>query len=625
MPVALLRHPIRLPLQSNMGGAGGGKQDYVGAPMSSASAAQNAGGTDDARDGSTSTEESPSSQDTGVREAERQSIRSTVGAYRVVGPEPGQDETAPTGTVTRNAAFRRNSIGSGGTGSAAVGSAAAAAYSGTGPAGLDLQANHSIPENSTITATGVGGPQQQEQQHEGITNSASSLPSPQHPDIEYLAEARLVEEESESASGEQASRSRPRSEQSPSSAVDDDPPPPFPDGIAGSVISDITPAVLEAPAAPMNGSNNNNNNNNNNSNRGASQRAVATTSTPNDDVCVAESLKDSFVLPRRCMFAIGAGVLAVVLGLGLGLGLTRSSSAAAASGASAESDVDTMVADLENMDDGTVLTYSPDPICFSLLPLMTNVSSTCPDPTALPKGGPLNQLVADGTLAAAREIDDMVDVSFINAGSLRGDIDVGDVTAGTVRKDILPFGQDRAVVFSTTPAGIKATLEGAVQEGKQWLALSEEESIEQQKQFFPNVRPLVVKWPFEASYPYAGGLRYDVDLTAPNSQRVINIEINALTTGEENLRGSSATREWKVLDITDESTPIRVVASAFLEGGGDGYFPTTSSHTDKVVLDVSVTDLFIVYASKQETLVGPSVEEMSTRNFMPIEDGRDRW
>ena len=392
--------------------------------------------------------------------------------------------------------------------------------------------------------------------------------------------------------------------------IDDDPPPPFPDGIAGSVVSDITPAVLEAPVAPMNGSNNNN------SNREASQRGVVTSSIPNDDVCVAEPLKDSFVLPRRYMFLIGAGLLAVVLGLGLGL--TRSSSSAAASGAPAESDVDIMVANLEKMDDGTVLTYSPDPICFSRLPLMTNVSSTCPDPTALPKGGPLNQLVADGTLAAAREIDDMVDVSFINAGSLRGDIDVGDVTAGTVRKDILPFGQDRAVVFSTTPAGIKATLEGAVQEDKQWLALSEEESIEQQKQFFPNVRPLVVKWPFEASYPYAGGLRYDVDLTAPNGQRVINIEINALITGAENLRGSSATREWKVLDITDESTPIRVVASAFLEGGGDGYFPFTSSHIDKVVLDVSVTDLFIVYASKQETLVGPSVEEMSTRNFMPI-------
>ena len=593
-----------------MGGAGGGKQDHVGAPIPSASAAQSGGTATDDADG-TSTESpvpsssrgTASSQDTGVREAEGQSIRATAGAYSVVGPEPGQDETAPAGTVRRNEAFQRSSIASGGTGSA-VGSAAAhsgtGTGAGTGPADLDLQANHSIPENSTTATTGpIGGPQH-------------------HPDIEYLAEARLVEEESESVSGE-ASRSWLRSEQSPSADIDDDPPPPFPDGIAGSVVSDITPAVLEAPVAPMNGSNSNNNN----SNREASQRGAVTSSIPNDDVCVAEPLKDSFVLPRRYMFLIGAGLLAVVLGLGLGL--TRSSSSSAASGAPAESDVDTMVANLEKMDDGTVLTYSPDPICFSLLPLMTNVSSTCPDPTALPKGGPLNQLVADGTLAAAREIDDMVDVSFINAGSLRGDIDVGDVTAGTVRKDILPFGQDRAVVFSTTPAGIKATLEGAVQEDKQWLALSEEESIEQQKQFFPNVRPLVVKWPFEASYPYAGGLRYDVDLTAPNGQRVINIEINALITGAENLRGSSATREWKVLDITDESTPIRVVASAFLEGGGDGYFPTTSSHTDKVVLDVSVTDLFIVYASKQETLVGPSVEEMSTRNFMPIEDGLDRW
>ena len=599
-----------------MGGAGGGKQDHVGSPT-----AQNGGTSTESPVPSVSRGTTTSSRDTGVREAERQSIRTTVGAYSVVGPEPGQDETAPAGTVTRNQAFQRSSIASGTTGSAVGSAVHSGTGTGTGSAGLDLQVNHSIPENSATTAPGVGGPQQQ---HEGITNSsagaAPSLPSPHHhPDIEYLAEARLVEEESESVSVE-ASRSRPRSEQSPSSAIDDDPPPPFPDGMAGSVVSDITPAVLEAPVAPMNGSSSSNNN----SNREASQRA-ATSSTPNDDVCVAEPLKDSFVLPRRYMFLIGAGLLAVVLGLGLGLGLTRSSSASSSSsssaGATAESDVDTMVADLESMDDGTVLTYSPDLICFSLLPLMTNVSSTCPDPTALPKGGPLNQLVADGTLAAARDIDEMVDVSFVNAGSLRGDIDVGDVTAGTVRKDILPFGQDQAVVFSTTPAGIKATLEGAVQEDKQWLALSEEDSIEQQKQFFPGVRPLVVKWPFEASYPYAGGLRYDVDLTAPNGQRVINIEINALTNGAENLRGtgSSATREWKVLDITDESTPIRVVASAFLESGGDGYFPTTSSHTDKMVLDVSVTDLFIIYASKQEKMVGPTVEEMSTRNFIPIE------
>ena len=605
-----------------MGGAGGGKEDYVGAPIPTSA---RHGGTDADADGTSTESPVPSrgtagsSQDAGVREAERQSIRSTVGAYSVVGPEPGRDETAPAGTVTRNEAFQRSSIASGTAGSA-VGSAVhsgAGAGTGTALTSLDLQASHSIPENSTIATTGVGDPQQQQQRDGNINSSAAaasaSSPSPHHPDIEYLAEARLVEEESDSVS-------RSRSQQSPPlAASDDDPPPPYPDGIAGSVISDITPAVLEAPVAvaPINADGNSSNNSNSNNNREVSQRA--TSSMPNDDVCVAESLKDSFVLPRRYMFVIGAGLLAVVLGLGLGLGLTRSSSpSSSASGAPPGSNADTLVAELENMDDGTVLTYSPDPICFSLLPLMTNVSSTCPDPAALPKGGPLNQIVADGILAAVREFDEGVDVSFINAGSLRGDINVGDVTAGTVRKDILPFGQDRAVIFSTTAAGIKATLEGAVQEDKQWLALSEEESIEQQKQFFPNVRPLVVQWPFEASYPYASGLRYDVDLTAPNGQRVINIEIKAPTTDADNLRGNSVVREWKMLDVADESTPIRVVASAFLEGGGDGYFPSSSSHIDQVILDVSVTDLFVLFASKQETLVGPSVEEMSTRNFVPV-------
>jgi hypothetical protein len=548
-----------------------------------------------------------------VREAERQSIRSTVGAYSVVGPEPGGDETAPAGTVTRNEAFQRSSIGSGGTTLATgsgVGSAAAQEIvpTDTGSSGL-LHANHSIPETNMITP-GAGGAHEE---HDGSSNPAAaaaadtractSSPSPHHPEIEYLAEARLVEEE-EQGPGE-ASRPWPQQSHSAGADGDGDPPPPYPDGIAGSVISDITPAILEAPVAPASASNNNNSHD-----REGPQQM--TSSGQNEEVCVAKPLKDSFVLPRRYMFLVGAVVVAVVLGLGLGLGLTRSSSSAPPG-----SDVDTMVADLRSMDDGSILTYSPDPICFSLLPFMTNVSSACPDPASLPKGGPLNQLTADGILAAVRDFGERVDVSLINAGSLRGDIGVGDVTAGTIRKDVLPFGQDQAVVFSTTPADIKATLEGAIQDNKQWLALSEEESIEQQLQFFPNVPPLVVKWPFEASYPYASGLRYDVDLTAPNGQRVTNIEIKTLLADAEILRGSS-TREWKRLEDTDDSMPIRIVSSAFLESGGDGYFPASSPHTDRVVLDVGITDLFVLYASKQETLIGPSIDDMSTKFFVPV-------
>ena len=69
--------------------------------------------------------------------------------------------------------------------------------------------------------------------------------------------------------------------------------------------------------------------------------------------------------------------------------------------------------------------------------------------------------------------------------------------------------------------------------------------------------------------------------------------------------------------MNDDSTPIRIMASAFLERGGDGYFPGFTSHTERVVLDVSNTDLFILYASQQETLVAPLMEDMSTREFVP--------
>ena len=566
------------------GGGGGGKQGQVDLVPSVAGD----GGGD-----ATSLADSAS-----IREARRRSLRSTAGAYSVVGPEPGPDETSPVGTVTRNAAFQRTSQTSDDVGGSSSSSAAAAALAGA----PESEADHSIPEDSAA-APGTGG---------GI-DAAASLPSPHPPGIEYLAEARLVEEDSVAASGE---ASRPRSQQhsgadsavmSTGTGAGDDPPPPITDGIAGGVISEITPAaLLEAPVVPASSGGRNH--------RDDAPQA-SSLGTPKEEVYIAEPLKDAYILSRS-RFLIGAGLTALVLGLGLGLGLTRSSSAAPESGYDGSS----MVADLLNINDEAVLTYSSDPICFSLLPLMSNVSVTCPDPAMLLKGGPLNQLVVDGILEAARYFDESLDISIINAGSLRSDLDVGDVTAGTIREDILPFGQDRAIVFSTTPAGIKATLEGAVRRDKQWLALSEEESIEQQKQFFPNVRPLIVKWPFEATYPYCSGLRYDVDLTAPNGQRVTNIEIKAKATSApaegDNLRGSS-TREWKTLDVNDDSTPIRIVASEFLERGGDGYFPGFSSHTETVVLDVSNTDLFILYASQQETLVAPLMEDMSTREFVP--------
>lgn len=192
-------------------------------------------------------------------------------------------------------------------------------------------------------------------------------------------------------------------------------------------------------------------------------------------------------------------------------------------------------------------------------------------------GGHIQQLVAQ----AFREQVNATDISIQNAGGVRIDIPEGDITIATVF-ELLPFS-NTMVQLTMTGAEIAQVLEEAVSN-----FMDEGGST--------------------GAYPYAAGLRWDIDLTQPAGSRFSNLEVSAL--------GSS---EWQPLDM---AATYVVTTNSFAASGGDGYttFKTVSD-------DGRAVDTFLEYAqtfsdwlqSIGGALSRPTQDEYSTQNFIPAE------
>jgi 5'-nucleotidase len=334
---------------------------------------------------------------------------------------------------------------------------------------------------------------------------------------------------------------------------------------------------------------------------------------------MAEPLKDKCLLPRRTVLVGVIVGLAVLFGVILGISIPL---------ANKESPTDdTYPAAKFNPSDDEVLTTVPEPICFSFIPIMSNISDVCTDPLDLPQGGPVCQLIADGLLSAS-DPDANIDIVLFNGGGVRADILPGDLTAGYIRKELLPFTNNRVAYLSVTPSEIYDTLQAALFDTG--FIISEQ----QQRIFFGENPTVNLSWPYESTYPYAAGLRFDVDLNAPEGDKATNVRIRASPKLRESLGvGSAVTMEedgsggevsnteieseWIVLDPTDDTTLIRVLTSDFLAGGGDGFFHTVPKERTEIVDSLGVTQLFAYYRSLQSELIGPA--EMSTQHFVPLE------
>lgn len=177
------------------------------------------------------------------------------------------------------------------------------------------------------------------------------------------------------------------------------------------------------------------------------------------------------------------------------------------------------------------------------------------------------------------------DISLLNGGAVRGEIpDNTPITREMVRY-ILPFTADTITFIQLKGSDVVKVLENA-------LAYVTSESP---------LNPYL-----QAGYPYASGLKFDVDLTAET--KVSNVKVS-----NSNLPGYDVERLSTPIDL---SSSYWVVTNQWIANNGDGYL------TDVTPLQVVPTKLgytqelerFLINLSP-EKWIPPTMEEMSTLSF----------
>lgn len=194
-------------------------------------------------------------------------------------------------------------------------------------------------------------------------------------------------------------------------------------------------------------------------------------------------------------------------------------------------------------------------------------------------GGDIQQLVAEAFLQQGKAYFN-ADLSIQNGGGVRVDVPAGPVTVGTIYT-VLPFTNVH-VQLKATGTEIKAALEDALD----------------------NVAASNGSGP----YPYAGGLRWDVDLGKAKGSRLANLQ----------LRGDDGS--WSAFDL---SRTYNVVTIDFLADGSD-FYTTLGSIKGERRIDVGLhyADAFLKYVEAlpgeegKKVLSRRPVSDYSTQNFV---------
>ncbi len=221
-----------------------------------------------------------------------------------------------------------------------------------------------------------------------------------------------------------------------------------------------------------------------------------------------------------------------------------------------------------------VVGNSADDLCLERIPGQGR-SAICEVADTATNGGDIQQLVTEAFRIRSFESD----IALQNAGGVRIDIPAGEVTIADVY-ELLPFA-NTIVNMEMTGTEIAQVIEEALT-----FALDPDGST--------------------GAYPYASGLRWDVDLTAADGERISNLEF---------LDGET----W--VPFNTEGTYI-VATNSFIAAGRDGYltFGTVSD-------DGRATDTFLDYAQSfidyieidaQGALAKLPTELYSTQSIVPL-------
>jgi 5'-nucleotidase/UDP-sugar diphosphatase len=222
---------------------------------------------------------------------------------------------------------------------------------------------------------------------------------------------------------------------------------------------------------------------------------------------------------------------------------------------------------------GDVIANVPEDMCYERIP-GEGRSLICTAESTAERGGAVCNLVAQAFLAQTPQAD----VTIQNGGGCRSDIKAGNFTLEDAIT-LLPFS-NTLVTLEITGAQIKIVLEEALENS--------------------------LNGGSTGAYPYAAGLRYDVDANKVQGSRISGLEVN--------IRLAEAS--WSAIDADMLYT---VVTNDFLAGGRDGYFEFGRIAEELVVNTFTeYSQTFIDFAIREGTLLNPPVDEFSTQSFVPV-------
>ena len=219
----------------------------------------------------------------------------------------------------------------------------------------------------------------------------------------------------------------------------------------------------------------------------------------------------------------------------------------------------------------TVIASVPEDICFERIPGQGR-SKICPIEATSTQGGGVCNLVAKAFMSQTPTSD----FAIQNAGGCRTDIPKGNFTYDSAYT-LLPFA-NTLVTLPMSGSQIKQVLEEALENALTGST---------------------------GAYPYASGLRYDVNLDEPFGNRISGLEMN-----------SRLELDWSDIVLDDVYT---VVTNSFVSAGRDGYFTF-----GEIVLQMDTykeyAQSFVDYAEDVKVLENLPLSEYSTKSFIPKTD-----
>ena len=218
-----------------------------------------------------------------------------------------------------------------------------------------------------------------------------------------------------------------------------------------------------------------------------------------------------------------------------------------------------------------IIGHISEPLCLERIPGQGK-SEICDAAATAMHGSDISNLVAH----AFRDMSRTGDIAIQNGGGVRADVPEGPFSIGDAYQ-LLPFA-NTLVAMQMTGAELHQVLEEALD-----YALTPDGST--------------------GAYPYAAGLRWEIDSSKPKGQRITQLEF----------KGPEDT-VWTILDRT---RTYEVITNNYIAGGRDGYvtFKQVADEGRLVVTYLDYAQSFVDYVQQTGRMQKLPISDYSTQRY----------